>query len=352
MTSLRVLAGQVAYHHIKEHGLKPQDIKVVLGASGGPKWLVLAGLDRMIFGNWLPDADHKIDLIGSSIGAWRMAAAAHPDPDRIIARFQAGYFAYKYQKSDTVDDITRHTDYMLNLWIGDEDKIEICSNRQRPLHIVTTRSRGLLDSRRSFSIAAGLFVAGFLSLFSRRGVAGSFDRVVFSTASELPYRQHWSNFTTIKADLTARNLSRVIQASSSIPGITYPERDIAGAPPGIYRDGGFIDYHFDSPFKPKEGLVLYPHFYPYLIPGWFDKLVGRKTPATNLSHTILLAPSKSWIKSLPGQKIPDRNDFLKMSNEKRIEVWGRVMTLSKKLAEDFERLIDDRHYLQSILESL
>ena len=48
-------------------------------------------------------------------------------------------------------------------------------------------------------------------------------------------------------------------------------RDIAGAPPGVYRDGGVIDYHLDLPAAVDDRLVLYLHFFDWLKPGWFDK---------------------------------------------------------------------------------
>ena len=51
--NLVFLAGRKAYTIIKEKGLHPEMVKVIAGAAGGPKWLVLNHLDRYIFSTWL-----------------------------------------------------------------------------------------------------------------------------------------------------------------------------------------------------------------------------------------------------------------------------------------------------------
>ena len=47
----------------------------VIGASGGPKWLVLHGLDRVLFPWLLANANASAPLhsVASSIGSWRFA---------------------------------------------------------------------------------------------------------------------------------------------------------------------------------------------------------------------------------------------------------------------------------------
>ena len=47
--NLEFIAGSKAYSIIKESGLKPEMVRVVAGAAGGPKWLVLSRLDRAVF---------------------------------------------------------------------------------------------------------------------------------------------------------------------------------------------------------------------------------------------------------------------------------------------------------------
>src|SRR5258708_13586055 len=80
-------AGPRALARIKSHGLAAADVEIVPGAAGGPKGLGIAGLDRAIFGEWLPSAPVVRHLIGASIGAWRFAAACRKDPLRALEHF-------------------------------------------------------------------------------------------------------------------------------------------------------------------------------------------------------------------------------------------------------------------------
>ena len=72
--ALTLRAGPAALNRIERDGLTPEGIRLVAGAAGGAKWLVLKELDRFLFERWLPGAPGPLDLVGSSIGAWRFAA--------------------------------------------------------------------------------------------------------------------------------------------------------------------------------------------------------------------------------------------------------------------------------------
>ncbi|MGE0672918.1 MAG: phospholipase, partial [Methylibium sp.] len=50
--ALRIYAGRSARAHLAEHGLRPQAVRVVAGAAGGPKGLVLGPMDRYLCGQW------------------------------------------------------------------------------------------------------------------------------------------------------------------------------------------------------------------------------------------------------------------------------------------------------------
>jgi hypothetical protein len=86
MNALDFHAGPRALAHLREHGLRAQDVAIVPAAAGGPKGLILQSLDQWLFGNWLPSAPRERTLIGASIGAWRMAAACHADPGAAFQR--------------------------------------------------------------------------------------------------------------------------------------------------------------------------------------------------------------------------------------------------------------------------
>ena len=52
-SALTLRAGPEALAIVRERGLRPEDIDVIPAASGGAKWLALAGLDRFLFGEFL-----------------------------------------------------------------------------------------------------------------------------------------------------------------------------------------------------------------------------------------------------------------------------------------------------------
>ena len=88
MQALRIYAGPKALAHIREHGLRPEHVGVIPGAAGGPKGLILGPLDRFLFGEWLPQSSQSVDLVGASIGAWRMATACLHQPVQALHRLE------------------------------------------------------------------------------------------------------------------------------------------------------------------------------------------------------------------------------------------------------------------------
>src|SRR2546423_12017009 len=84
---LTIRAGRRALEAIRAQGLDPAALGIVPGAAGGPKALGLSGLDRALFGEWLPRARRTRHLVGASIGAWRFAAACRADPVAALTRF-------------------------------------------------------------------------------------------------------------------------------------------------------------------------------------------------------------------------------------------------------------------------
>ena len=81
------LAGERALKRVRENGLNPGDVKIVAGAAGGPKWLILGQLDRFLFGQWFAGRTDPLFLLGSSIGSWRFAAVSRKEPVAALDRF-------------------------------------------------------------------------------------------------------------------------------------------------------------------------------------------------------------------------------------------------------------------------
>lgn len=203
---------------LRDNPLSAEDVHVIPGAAGGPKALGLNGLDKTLFGHWLPNAPQPRALVGSSIGSWRFAA---------------------------------------------------------------------------------------------------------------------------------------LLASASIPMVMSGVVNIPGAPAGLYRDGGLLDYHLDLPYQ-QPGVVLYPHFTDRIIPGWFDKpLPWRKSNASHVQDVLLVSPSADYLASLPNGKLPDRRDFEKYLGDDvgREKSWRRAIAESERLGDDFMELVEKRQW-DSVMQPL
>ena len=173
-----------------------------------------------------------------------------------------------------------------------------------------------------------------------------FDRVLFYDKRGVPPISDGDDlFPTEKIQLTEKNIRDAVLASGSIPLVMRGVRDIPGAPPGFYRDGGIIDYHIDIPFENIEDnkFVLFPHYLDRIVPGWFDKhLPWRRSNEKNIENVVLLCPSREFVEKLPYGKIPDRSDFprFKGDDKARIKFWKKVVSEARRLGDEFFEITD------------
>jgi hypothetical protein len=179
------------------------------------------------------------------------------------------------------------------------------------------------------------------NLLHRRLLGGFFSRGLFFDARDRPPFYDVGGFPIDHIALSEKNLKDVVIASGSIPMVLEGVRDIHGAPPGTYRDGGVIDYHLDMPTAADDRISLFPHFFDWLKPGWFDRqLAWRKVKPAHLDRTVLICPSPEFIARLPDGKVPDRTDFVRMSTERRIELWREVVDACKELADELNDVLE------------
>jgi hypothetical protein len=341
MHALTLRAGPDALRHIREFGLRPADVSIVPAASGGPKWLAIAGLDRFLFGQFFgAPRTAPLHLIGSSIGSWRMACLAQRDPLAALAR---GHHAYihdqRYTARPGTAEVSEVLDRILGTLLGENGIDEILAHPVFRLHVITSQARGLANSHARGRITAALLAAAALNLAHRRTLGLQFTRVVFSNAGDSSPLRQLADLPTQHIALTATNLRLALRASGSIPlvldGVAIP-----GVPGGLHWDGGVTDYHLDLAFGAASGLVLYPHFYPHVVPGWFDKsLPWRRAGVHNFTRTLLLAPSDSFVRTLPGGRIPDRRDFFDMTEGDRIRTWNAVTSATAALGDELGDLL-------------
>ncbi|RRJ83804.1 patatin-like phospholipase family protein [Aestuariirhabdus litorea] len=341
MSSLHLYAGDGARHWIRERGLNPADIRAMIGASGGPKWLVLRAIDRYLLSQFFPHSEQPVQLLGSSIGSWRFACYASADPLAAFERFEQAYLGQRYERKPTPAEVSQVSRDILRALLGPGGAEYAIEQSRFRLNIMAVRGRGLCASERKPLLAAGVTLAALGNLASRRSLGLSFERALFSVnptttpfgqLQDLPHRIY---------PLTRDDLEPALMASASIPLVMAGVRGFAEAPAGTYRDGGVTDYHFDIPFGEGPGIVLYPHFSPRVAPGWFDKALRWRQPSRDHYRDVLLVtPSPAFIARLPGGKIPDRNDFVKLDNDTRIARWQQVLEMTRQLADELHEALE------------
>lgn len=342
MKALDVLAGPEAMAHLREKGLKGADVAVVPAASGGPKWLVLAGLDRVLFGDFLRREPRPgpLHCIGSSIGGWRLACLLQRDPGGALDRFQEAYIEQRYPPKPSPQLVSRTSEGIVDALLGSRGAAEIFAHPWARLSVVATLCLGALASERRGVLGPALAAAAAANAFSRRSLGWRMRRALFHTAGKDTPFPGLADLPTLHIPLSADTLAPALLASGSIPLLMTGMR-VPGAPPGVYRDGGLLDYHLDLDFGVGEGLVLYPHFYPHVTPGWFDRgPFRRRARPEHWRRAVLLAPSAEFVASLPRGKIPDRRDFYDLNDGERIAAWRRVAALSGRLGEEFAELLN------------
>ncbi len=366
--ALQLYAGPAARRHIAQHGLLPQHVATLPAAAGGPKGLILGPLDRFIFGQWLPQSSQPVDLVGASIGAWRMAAACLDDPAAAFQKLETGYIhgdmkAPPGRKLPLPEQVSATFGDNLRAMFDGHVPTILTHPRYR-LHVLASRGRHVLGREGRWRTAAGYLGAALTNAASRRAMGAWLERVVFSRAdatgqpAALPFATR--DYRTRHVTLTADNFYPALQASGSIPFVLKAVHDIPGAPRGAYWDGGITDYHlhlaytasdsiaaradaagatgqFDANPSPGGQLVLYPHFQRAVVPGWLDKGLKWRHGATHyLNHMLVLAPNPEWLRTLPGGKLPDRTDLQRLGHPERVQAWTTAVQAAGQLADEFE----------------
>jgi len=334
-------AGRGALDMIQRHGFAIDRIGTIAGASGGAKWLVLSQLDRAILTNIVPRLKGPVHLVGTSIGAWRFACYAQSDPCAAIERFEHAYIEQQYSDAPDIHEVTAKSREILSELLGESGVTDILSHPVFRTHLMTVRARHIAASEHRLILAASLMVAASLNAISRSTLAWFFERALFFDARDLPPFFDIDDFPLQRVMIRHDNLEDAIAATGSIPLVLSGVKDIAGARPGMYRDGGVIDYHLDLPQSAPERLTLYPHFFDRIVPGWFDKkLTWRRPNPAHMDRTVLISPSTEFVSRLPNGKIPDRTDFENYTPTDRIRIWRTVVAACEALAEEFNDVIE------------
>lgn len=320
---IEIYAGAGARKRIEEQGFNADLFGTLLGASGGPKWLMLYGLDCYLFGEFFKARRQPLNLLGSSAGAFRAACFACDDSIDALRTMAALYIDTTYSTLASPAEITGKVRSMLAAIFPHDSVAQVLDNPIFKLHISVARCHGAAASTNRLLQLVGMATASRRNRRDRASLTTQFERYLFRQRdSDLSFNDPYGLPTT-QVDLNRDNLIDAVLASGSLPVIMQGIVDIAGCTPGIYRDGGLVDYQFDLQLA-DDRLVLYPHYSRSLKPGWFDKNLNRLASAKNHDKTVLICPTPEFVASLPYQRIPDRSDFNKMKDDQRIAYWRNV----------------------------
>jgi hypothetical protein len=336
---LDIYCGENALKTIQEQGFKQELFTTMLGASGGPKWFTLFGLDKFLFGEYFKDRTAELNLVGSSAGAFRFAALSQQDPVAALTRLATLYSQTQYSKNADAKEITEKALRLLEEVLGQNGCDEIINNPVFKAHFIVAKCRGLTAFEHKFSLMLGLVASMAYNQVDRGLLAKQYQRYVYHHPQSQLKIDDSFNFNTQYQALSNKNLAPALLASGSIPIVMEGIKDIAGSANGMYRDGGIIDYHFDVDITPASGLTLYPHFSSTPKAGWFDKNLSRKVNANHYKNTVMLVPSDEFIARLPYAKIPDRKDFTELDASARLTYWQAVLKESEVLADEFSKRV-------------
>lgn len=349
--ALKISAGPRAAAILRDTGFDAQQFSWLAGASGGPKWFVLYGLDRYLAGSFFRNRQTPLHMIGSSAGAWRLACYAQHDPVSALERLAGFYSQQVYSEHPDAAEVTAEAVRMLSAVLGANGAEEISNNTMMRLHVIADRVRGPLKSDRRFPLSLGLAASAAGNMLSRRSLGWFFERFLFHNRFDDQQMLALDDLPGRRVALSPDNVEQALMASGSIPFVMQAVRDVSGAPGLVFRDGGITDYHLDLPFHQNSGLVLYPHFYAGITPGWFDRLVPwRRVRPEHFDNVVLLTPSREFVASLPYGKISDRKDFERLNAVERLQYWQIVLKESERLADEFQELVETGRGLERIKE--
>ena len=180
MSALSIFAGPTALKRIRKEGLHAAQFKIMLAASGGPKWFVVYGMDRYLFGEFFSCRDQELVSLGSSAGAWRMCCLATADPVAAIDRLASLYSREKYSSKPTSNEISEKARAMLHAVLGPDGAREIVNNMLFRTHIIAVRCKGIGSS--NYKVLQALLFGGsaLANVLSRQLLSLFFERTIFS----------------------------------------------------------------------------------------------------------------------------------------------------------------------------
>jgi len=356
MKRLRIKAGKKAYNLIKDGGFSFDSVSTYVGPAVGPRWLVASGFDlALIESKKLGSKAKPVLLSGASAGAWRFAAWVQPEPGKSYTQLLKAYIRLPFKKTHTPETLRDALVRVINAYVKDDAIPFALANDHYRLAFTTARARNLSASETVWIQWLGLSAAYLFNRMSSANLSLFFDRVVFYNGPRPPHFFFRDKFRGKGVPLNPINFKYALLASGAIPMIIAGIHDIYGAPTGVYRDGGLVDYHLNHDYSTREeDVTLFFHHQERVIPGWLDRnLVKRRPRPGVLDSVLLIHPSEELIQTFPGGKVPERDDFRTFINDpkSRIRNWEDVVERCAPLGEIFIEAVESKK-IRDIVERI
>jgi hypothetical protein len=340
MERLCIRAGKRALEMIRDGGFHFDRITTYVGPGVGPRWLAASGFDlALLRGGNLLSKSRPVLLAGSSAGAWRFAAWLQPEPEKSYLRLLDAYIGIPCDRRSTPASLKKSLQEVINAYLENDAIPFALAHDQYRLAVTTARGKNLIASETPWIQKSGLALCHVLNRLNRNHLFRFFERVIFYSGPRPPQFCLRPGFRGMAVPLTEVNFKHAVLASGAIPLVIEGVTDVYGAPRGVYRDGGIIDYHLDHNYAVKEDdVTLLFHHEDRIIPGWLDKNIKGRRPASEaLDNLLMIYPSPQLVETFPGGKLPDRDDFLTFIDDAagRILKWRKVVEICAPLGEEF-----------------
>ncbi len=340
MERLCIRAGKRALEMIRDGGFRFDRVTTYVGPGVGPRWLAASGFDLTFLQRGiLGSKSRPLLLAGSSAGTWRFAAWLQPEPEKSYRRLLDAYISIPFDRRSTPSSIRKSLHEVLDTFLEDDAIPFALAHDRYRLSVTTARAKNLVSSEMPWIQKSGLALCYALNRINRKHLFRFFERVVFYSGPRPPPFCLRPGFRGTAVPLNAINFKHAVLASGAIPLFIEGVTDIYGAPLGVYRDGGIVDYHLDHDYTVREDdITLLFHHENRIIPGWFDKKIRGRRPQTEfLDNLLVLYPSPDFIETFPGRKLSDRDDFQTFVDDPagRILNWRKLAELCAPLGEVF-----------------
>jgi hypothetical protein len=328
MSNICIKAGKRAYEIIQDGGFHFDRVTTYFGPATGPRWLIASGFDLALLKNGLLGRSKAIHLVGSSAGAMRFAAWLQPEPEKSYRTLMESYIGITYKRNDTPATVLESLVNLANAYIEDDALSFALANKKYRLAIITARAKNLVASELKWVQRIGIGICFLFNAINQSYIHDFAERVVFYNGPKPPHFCLRPGYRGRFIRLNEINFKYAVMASGAIPLVVAGIIDIFGAPSGVYRDGGLIDYHLTHNYAPTdEDIILFFNHQERIIPGWLDKRLSYRRPQADiLDNVVMIYPTDAFIAKLPGGKVPERDDFAIFIDDpaSRIKNWRRA----------------------------